>query len=94
MHYVIGDVHGCYNEMLSLINKIEVQDNEPIIYFVGDFIDRGPKVWEVLQWMMEHISKDGRYRAVRGNHEQMVIEWYEQTREKWENNEKKIPTLK
>ena len=66
MHYVIGDVHGCYDEMIALLNKIENQDPEAIIYFVGDFIDRGPKVWDVLEWAMEHITLDGKYRAVRG----------------------------
>ena len=53
MHYVIGDVHGCYDEMIALLQKIEERDSEAIIYFVGDFIDRGPKVWEVLEWAME-----------------------------------------
>ena len=36
MHYVIGDVHGCYDEMIALLNKIEARDSEAIIYFVGD----------------------------------------------------------
>ena len=85
MHYVIGDVHGCYDEMIALLNKIENQDPEAIIYFVGDFIDRGPKVWEVLEWAMEHITLDGKYRAVRGNHEEMVLEWYKEWL-KWRNN--------
>lgn len=85
MHYVIGDVHGCYDEMMALLNKIEAQDSEAIIYFVGDFIDRGPKVWEVLEWAMEHITLDGKYRAVRGNHEELVLEWYEEWLE-WRKN--------
>lgn len=48
MHYVIGDVHGCYDEMTALLAKIESMDPEAEIWFVGDFIDRGPKVWETL----------------------------------------------
>ena len=76
MHYVIGDVHGCYDEMIQLVNKIEEQDKDAIIYFVGDFIDRGPKVMETLTWAMEHISLTGKYRSVRGNHEEMILDWY------------------
>ena len=84
MHYVIGDVHGCYDEMMRLLEKIESKDPEAIIYFVGDFIDRGPKVWEVLTWAMEHITPDGKYRSVRGNHEQLVVdEWYPQWKFWW-----------
>ena len=72
MHYVIGDVHGCYDELMRLLQKIEEKDNDAIIYFVGDLIDRGPKVWEVLNWAMEHITPDGKYRSVRGNHEELA----------------------
>lgn len=75
MHYVIGDVHGCYDEMTALLAKIESMDPEAEIWFVGDFIDRGPKVWETLCWAMEHITESGRYHSVRGNHEQMAIDY-------------------
>ncbi|MBR1852357.1 MAG: serine/threonine protein phosphatase [Lachnospiraceae bacterium] len=80
MHYVIGDVHGCYDEMMTLLDKIETMDSDAQIYFVGDFIDRGPKVDKVLEWCMTHITADGKYQSVRGNHEQMVLDWY---REEW-----------
>lgn len=76
MHYVIGDVHGCYDEMMELINEIEKKDENARIIFVGDFIDRGPKVDKVLDWCMKNITEDGKYQAVRGNHEQMAIDWY------------------
>ena len=78
MHYVIGDIHGCYQDMIALLNKIESQDQDAQIIFVGDFIDRGPDVDKVLEWCMENIKLDGKYKAVRGNHEQMVLEWYKE----------------
>lgn len=77
MHYVIGDVHGCYDELMDLLQIIEAQDKDARYIFVGDFIDRGKKVWDVLEWAMQHITLDGKYQSVRGNHEQMVLEWYE-----------------
>lgn len=76
MHYVIGDVHGCYDELMALLNKIEAKDDDARIIFTGDLIDRGPKVMDVLTWAMDHITLDGKYQAVRGNHEQLVIEWF------------------
>lgn len=76
MHYVIGDVHGCFDEMMKLLKRIEAQDSDAIIYFIGDLIDRGPEVWKVLDWAMKNITVDGKYRSVRGNHEQMVLNWY------------------
>ena len=85
MHYVIGDIHGCYQDMIALLNKIESQDQDAQIIFVGDFIDRGPDVDKVLDWSLENITLDGKYRAVRGNHEQMVLEWYKEFMDWYDN---------
>ena len=76
MHYVIGDVHGCYDEMIALINKIESEDEDAEFIFVGDFVDRGPQVDLVLDWCISNITENGKYRTVRGNHEQMILDWY------------------
>lgn len=86
VHYVIGDVHGCFDDMMKLLTKIESKDKEAEFIFVGDFIDRGPKVWEVLQWIRENITKDGKYQSVLGNHEYMVIQWYQKFLDWWEKN--------
>lgn len=84
MHYVIGDVHGCYDEMIALINKIEQNDLDARFIFVGDFIDRGPQVDKVLEWCLNNITNDGKYTSVRGNHEALVIEWYQRWVNWWE----------
>ena len=76
MHYVIGDIHGCFTEMMRLLETIEERDHNARFIFTGDFIDRGPEVWKVLEWARSHITRRGKYRSVRGNHEAMVIDWY------------------
>lgn len=84
MHYVIGDVHGCYDEMMELLHKIEEKDEDARIIFVGDFVDRGPQVDKVLEWCLKNITADGKYQSVRGNHEQMILEWYEEWLQWWQ----------
>ncbi|MBQ7677638.1 MAG: metallophosphoesterase [Lachnospiraceae bacterium] len=76
MHYCIGDVHGCYDELVALVNIIEERDKDAKIIFLGDFPDRGPKVWETLSWMLDHVFSDARYQSIQGNHEQMILQWY------------------
>ena len=76
MHYVIGDVHGCFDEFNKMINMINDRDNEAEFYLVGDIIDRGPKVLEMLEWAKKNIRKNSKFHMVRGNHEQMIIDWY------------------
>ena len=87
MHYVIGDVHGCFDEMMILINKIEEKDENARFIFVGDLIDRGPKVMSVLNWAMANITQDGKYQSVMGNHEAGVIEWYHEFLVWWKERE-------
>ena len=44
MHYVVGDVHGCFDDLMAMIETIEKRDEDARIIFVGDSINRGPKV--------------------------------------------------
>lgn len=76
MHYVIGDVHGCYDEMIAMITNIEKIDKDAQFIFTGDFVDRGNKVKETLDWVMNNITANGKYQSVKGNHEDMLIDWY------------------
>ncbi|OWF40289.1 uncharacterized protein LOC110464000 [Mizuhopecten yessoensis] len=68
--FVIGDVHGCYDELLDLLSLAEgLEPDRPILpIFVGDLINKGPKNTEVL----EKIKRMDTY-AVRGNHDEAVL---------------------
>jgi hypothetical protein len=68
--YVIGDIHGCYRELLALEQKVlEHHGSEEVLFIsVGDLIDRGPCSREVI----EHYrvgERQGTHRAILGNHE-------------------------
>lgn len=76
MHYVIGDIHGCYNEFIEMISKIEDIDINANFILVGDIIDRGPNTIEMLNWAMHNIKPNGKYQMVLGNHEDMIIDWH------------------
>jgi hypothetical protein len=67
--YVVGDIHGCYVQWMSLKEKIEKQDGNASFIFVGDLIDRGPDTVRMLRFMLENVAAAGRYRMVIGNHE-------------------------
>ena len=67
--YIIGDVHGHYNELISLIIKLPNKFDSKIC-FVGDLIDRGPDSKKVVD-----LVKQRGYDCVMGNHELMCIEF-------------------
>jgi len=70
--YVIGDVHGCYDELLELYHKIDEHANGDFrMIFVGDYVDRGPKSKEVVEFIMKMQQRG--HVALMGNHEDMLI---------------------
>ena len=76
--YVVGDIHGCYDEWIQFKNSIEEQDNNAKFILVGDIIDRGQKILEMIQWAMKNITSDGKYQMVIGNHEDEKISWWKE----------------
>jgi Calcineurin-like phosphoesterase len=63
---VVGDIHGCYDELLVLLQMARIGPGDGIVS-VGDLVDRGPKSWEVVDFFRQHPA---RRRAVLGNHEE------------------------
>lgn len=68
MHYVISDIHGCYNEYIKLLEKIKFSDSDTL-YVLGDIVDRGPAPIKVLKDMMRRPN----VIPLAGNHEMMAL---------------------
>jgi len=68
----IGDVHGCYRSLMSVLEAAQPGSDDALV-FLGDYVDRGTESRQVIQWL---INERGRYRmtCLRGNHEVMMIE--------------------
>ncbi len=73
-YLIIGDIHGQYDKLKQIMNQVEVSDYKNII-FVGDYIDRGPKSKEVINYLIDlkHNNKD-KIILLEGNHEDMVLQ--------------------
>jgi predicted MPP superfamily phosphohydrolase len=72
-HIVIGDVHGCIDELNDLIQKIEFQANDQL-YFIGDLIDRGPDSAGVIKKIKTLASKYSLI-LILGNHEEKFLRY-------------------
>jgi len=84
MHWIISDIHGCFTDFIKLKEKIEYQDKKAEIIIAGDIMDRGPQVKELLTWCMENVNKPGSpYICLMGNHEELIIDWYENEFLQW-----------
>ncbi len=50
---IIGDIHGCYRELMELLDLAALADGDEIIA-IGDIIDRGPASVQVLDFFRTH----------------------------------------
>lgn len=67
---VIGDVHGCLDELDELLRVAEVRPERDRLVFVGDLMDRGPDPVGVVRRVRELKAL-----CVRGNHEDRHLRW-------------------
>lgn len=45
---IIGDVHGCFDELQELLKKVNWEREKDRLVFVGDLVNKGPKSLEVI----------------------------------------------
>lgn len=82
---LVGDVHGCFDELADLMTRLGWQLEEGpggrrsarhpegrTLVFLGDLVDRGPRVPDVLALAMGMVE-DGTALAVPGNHDVKLV---------------------
>lgn len=68
MQWAIGDVHGCFPQLMQLLLKIKFNPSDDQLFFIGDLVDRGAFGREVVEFVRDGLDK-GRFFLIRGNHE-------------------------
>ena len=81
----IGDVHGCYDELIALTIKISLIP-EDHLYFVGDLINKWPKSLEVIDWIHARPNT----WSVIGNHELYSLVQYGEDTWVWDRTWREI----
>lgn len=86
-HIIIGDVHGCINELKLLIEKLQLQEGDQL-YFIGDLIDKGPDSAGVVKFVRS-LSQSYPLILILGNHEEKFLRYVHHK----EHNPKAIETM-
>ena len=68
LDYVVGDIHGCYDQLMLELSKFNFHFDNDRLFSVGDIIDRGPDSLKCLSLLDEPW-----FHMVLGNHECMMI---------------------
>lgn len=73
---LVGDVHGCYDELRALLDKCGYsRNNGDVVVLVGDLTNKGPKSAEVVR-----LAVDSGFHAVCGNHDLIALERWDEWR--------------
>lgn len=67
---IVGDLHGCADELLKLLDLAKFDPSKDRLISVGDIVDRGPKIHECFE-----IFREYKGFASLGNHEEPFLKW-------------------
>jgi len=68
---IIGDVHGCLDELVALLAKCNYDADVDQVVLVGDLVNKGPKSAEVVRYVREIPN----VLCVLGNHDVALLKW-------------------
>ena len=81
--YAIGDLQGCFDELMDMLNEINFDPANDRIWFAGDLINRGPKSLECLEFVFQNNSH---VKTVLGNHDLHLMAIVEKVRKPHAND--------
>jgi len=80
---VIGDIHGCYDELVALLNELSLAPEDRVVA-VGDLVVKGPKNRQVL----DLFRADSRFSSVIGNHDLALVRYWSGESPKLKNSQR------
>jgi serine/threonine protein phosphatase 1 len=77
--YVVGDIHGCLDDLERLMDEVQPDLHRHKLIFVGDYIDRGPKSKAVVDYILrlQKLYPPENIICLKGNHEAMFLDFLE-----------------
>ena len=65
-HYAVGDIQGCYDPLVKLLDRVNFDQSKDTLYCVGDLVNRGPKSLKTIRLLK---SLKNQCVSVLGNHD-------------------------
>lgn len=71
--FAIGDIHGGLKALKQLLKKLNLKDNDHLV-FMGDYVDGWSESAETVFYLMG-LSKKHKCTFIKGNHDELCYEW-------------------
>lgn len=82
--FVVGDVHGRHAQLQRLLDMLPRDEATDTLVFLGDLIDRGADAPGCVELVVNlQRQNPERVRCLRGNHEQMLLDFIEGSANLW-----------
>ena len=69
---ILGDIHGCYDEFMDLLEKCSYNKDNDILILVGDLVLKGPKSAEVVRY-----ANKNNILSIKGNVDERALSQYD-----------------
>ncbi len=86
MRYVISGLNGELKTLQNIIKRIQAQDKDAIFILLGNQF-RINFSWEMLNWLMNNITPNGRFQAVLNKEGHVILDWYYNKFLAWKSGE-------
>lgn len=82
---VVGDLHEMYKDFHHLLyDLVQYDPQKDFLILLGDYIDKGNRPIETIEAVMGLCQESPHVIALRGNHEEMMIQYFENGNSDWE----------
>lgn len=71
--YIVGDIHGCYQTLLRLLEQVDFKPSQDELWATGDLVGRGPKPLATLKYLYQLGAS---FQTTLGNHDLHCLALY------------------
>ncbi|MDN4493469.1 metallophosphoesterase [Ureibacillus aquaedulcis] len=95
---IIGDIHACYEEFITLLEKLGYEQNEKCLYVhpegrkilsLGDVMSRGPQSIECMLFFLRHVEEGVAY-MIDSNHGWKIARWLDGRKVQMKHGDEKV----
>jgi len=71
--FAISDIHGCFKTFQVLVQDVIKLQKNDTLFLLGDYLDKGPKQFSLIRYIIELQNSGYEIYTIAGNHEMLIL---------------------